>query len=87
MRHAPGLVVITTYSLAGVTHAMNAPAPACRHLAAAEGQFDAVEWLVTRRLCNPSPVDRFGRTPLEVEHQNATVISQLGLQILPGDET
>lgn len=37
-----------------------------RHLAAAEGQFNAVEWLVTRKHCNPSPVDRFGRTPLEV---------------------
>ena len=37
-----------------------------RHLAAAEGQFVTVEWLVTREHCNPSPVDRFGRTPLEV---------------------
>ncbi|BDA50693.1 probable mitogen-activated protein kinase kinase kinase 12 at C-terminar half [Coccomyxa sp. Obi] len=34
------------------------------HLAAAEGQMAAAEWLLRKR-CNPNPVDRFARTPLE----------------------
>ncbi len=36
-----------------------------RHLAAAEGQMAAAEWLLKKH-CNPNPVDRFARTPLEV---------------------
>ncbi|KAK9917133.1 hypothetical protein WJX75_001207 [Coccomyxa subellipsoidea] len=34
------------------------------HLAAAEGQMAAAEWLL-KKCCNPNPVDRFARTPLE----------------------
>ncbi|CAL8465124.1 g4659 [Coccomyxa elongata] len=34
------------------------------HLAAAEGQMAAAEWLLKKR-CNTNPVDRFARTPLE----------------------
>ena len=38
----------------------------CRHLAAAEGCYSVVEWLLTEGKCIPNPVDRFKRTPLEV---------------------
>jgi hypothetical protein len=39
--------------------------PRCRHLAAAEGQHATVEWLLSQG-CDPNPVDRFSRTPLDV---------------------
>ena len=38
----------------------------CRHLAAAEGCYSVVEWLLTEGKCAPNPIDRFKRTPLEV---------------------
>ena len=38
----------------------------CRHLAAAEGCFSVVEWLLSEARVSPNPVDRFSRTPLEV---------------------
>ena len=38
----------------------------CRHLAAAEGCYSVVLWLLSDMKCNPNPVDRFDRTPLEV---------------------
>ena len=38
----------------------------CRHLAAAEGCYSVVEWLLTEGKCVPNPIDRFKRTPLEV---------------------
>ena len=41
------------------------PNHACRHLAAAEGQLKTVEWLL-KQGCDPNPVDRFSRTPLDV---------------------
>ncbi|CAK0758375.1 hypothetical protein CVIRNUC_002615 [Coccomyxa viridis] len=34
------------------------------HLAAAEGQLKTVEWLLQQE-CDPNPVDRFSRTPLD----------------------
>ena len=37
-----------------------------RHLAAAEGCYSVVEWLITEGKCVPNPIDRFKRTPLEV---------------------
>ena len=37
----------------------------CRHLAAAEGCYSVVQWLVEDSGADPNPVDRFGRTPLE----------------------
>lgn len=40
----------------------------CRHLAAAEGCYSVVEWLLTEGKCVPNPIDRFKRTPLEVHH-------------------
>ena len=36
-----------------------------RHLAAAEGCYSVVQWLVEDMGADPNPVDRFGRTPLE----------------------
>ncbi len=39
--------------------------PACRHLAAAEGCYSVVQWLVEDMGADPNPIDRFGRTPLE----------------------
>ena len=39
--------------------------PSCRHLAAAEGQLKTVEWLLKQE-CDPNPIDRFSRTPLDV---------------------
>lgn len=39
----------------------------CRHLAAAEGQLAAVEWLLKSN-CTANPVDRFLRTPLDVRY-------------------
>ena len=39
---------------------------ACRHLAAAEGCYSVVEYLLRQLQCDPNPIDRFGRTPLEV---------------------
>lgn len=41
----------------------------CRHLAAAEGCYSVVLWLLNDMSCNPNPVDRFKRTPLEVSYQ------------------
>ncbi|CAL5224575.1 g7281 [Coccomyxa viridis] len=35
------------------------------HLAAAEGCYSVVEWLLTEGKCVPNPIDRFKRTPLE----------------------
>ncbi|CAK0787626.1 hypothetical protein CVIRNUC_010848 [Coccomyxa viridis] len=35
------------------------------HLAAAEGCYSVVEWLLTEGKCAPNPIDRFKRTPLE----------------------
>lgn len=37
-----------------------------RHLAAAEGCYSVVQWLLTEGKCDPNPIDRFNRTPLEV---------------------
>ena len=37
-----------------------------RHLAAAEGCYSVVEWLLMEAHVSPNPVDRFSRTPLEV---------------------
>lgn len=37
----------------------------CRHLAAAEGQLAAVDWLLKNN-CGANPIDRFSRTPLDV---------------------
>ena len=37
-----------------------------RHLAAAEGCFSVVEWLLKEAGADPNPIDRFNRTPLEV---------------------
>lgn len=36
-----------------------------RHLAAAEGCFSVVEWLLKEAGADPNPIDRFNRTPLE----------------------
>ena len=38
-----------------------------RHLAAAEGCYSVVQWLLTEGKCGPNPIDRFNRTPLEVQ--------------------
>ena len=38
----------------------------CRHIAAAEGAFSVVQWLVVEEGADPNPVDRHQRTPLEV---------------------
>ncbi|BDA49507.1 Integrin-linked protein kinase 1 [Coccomyxa sp. Obi] len=35
------------------------------HLAAAEGCYSVVQWLLTEGKCDPNPIDRFNRTPLE----------------------
>ena len=43
-----------------------------RHLAAAEGQVAAVEWLLKSN-CTANPVDRFSRTPLDVRPGKAIV--------------
>jgi ankyrin repeat protein len=37
----------------------------CRHLAAAEGCYAVVQWLLHDAGAKPNPIDRFGRTPLE----------------------
>lgn len=37
----------------------------CRHVAAAEGAFTVVEWLLEVG-ADPNPLDRHDRTPLEV---------------------
>lgn len=37
----------------------------CRHLAAAEGCYSVVQWLLKSQAADPNPTDRFGRTPLE----------------------
>jgi len=39
---------------------------ACRHIAAAEGAFSVVHWLVREGRASVNPLDRHGRTPLEV---------------------
>ena len=44
---------------------MTSTLPACRHLAAAEGCYSVVQWLVEDMGADPNPIDRFGRTPLE----------------------
>ena len=36
-----------------------------RHLAAAEGCYAVVQWLLHDAGAKPNPIDRFGRTPLE----------------------
>jgi len=36
-----------------------------RHLAAAEGCYAVVQWLLHEAHAKPNPIDRFGRTPLE----------------------
>ena len=55
----------------------------CRHLAAAEGCYSVVEWLLTEGKCLPNPIDRFKRTPLEVCHPVWTEFSNTTQNITP----
>ena len=52
-------------NVASMNHRLIPPQSSCRHLAAAEGQLKTVEWLLQQE-CDPNPVDRFSRTPLDV---------------------
>ncbi|GMH42437.1 hypothetical protein BSKO_10356 [Bryopsis sp. KO-2023] len=57
------------------------------HLAAAEGCYSVVEWLIKEMNVDPSPVDRFKRTPLEDavhgDHREvATLLMDNGAQVV-----
>ena len=58
-KHAP------MCNVASMHHCLMPHQPSCRHLAAAEGQLKTVEWLL-KQGCDPNPIDRFSRTPLDV---------------------
>eukprot|EP00983_Pelagomonas_calceolata_P101781 1158739-Pelagomonas_calceolata.AAC.3 len=42
-----------------------------KHLAAAEGSYSAVSWLLQQG-CDVNPIDRFQRTPLETQLRQST---------------
>lgn len=84
-------------ALACIDHCLNELAPAHggavpnrasgwphRHLAAAEGSYSAVSWLLQQG-CDVNPIDRFKRTPLEVGRAVQRRWLALAGGPLPGD--
>lgn len=57
----------------------------CRHLAAAEGCFSVVAWLLDLGV-EVNPVDRFHRTPLEVRSQSQRQSRARSLPTMPGSK-